>query len=143
MNGSRASAAGYRVVCEGPVGKVRLAPPAWQEYRQVIEGEDRLSVQRATHLGRCFTEYCANVQPRLSPEKFKKEGNYPDGHGGTVAIWEFKAWQWRLYGATVRVAGQRCFVGVRVDPSKKRNKADQAMLKSAALDIGNLIEYAA
>jgi hypothetical protein len=123
------------------VGTVRLAPSIVQEYRDVMDGKDKRSVQRATHLTRSFQEFCANVRPRLSQEKFKKEGDFSDGLGGKVGIWEFKAWQWRLYGATLQVAAKRCFVGVRVDPDKKRDKANQEMLKKSALDIANLVEY--
>jgi len=79
---------------------------------------------------------------RLSDEKFKKEDDFSDGHHGTVAISAFKARQWRLYGAILTVNGKRCFVGVRVDADKKRDNADQDIMKRAAKDVGDLSEYA-
>jgi hypothetical protein len=58
-----------------------------------------------------------------------------------VAVWTFKGWQWRLYGAILKVMGRRCFVGVDVDPNKKKDRADQAKLKSSAKAIAELDEY--
>ncbi len=57
-----------------------------------------------------------------------------------MPIWTFKAPKWRLYGAILSVGGKRCFVGTRVDANKKQDKADQALLKATAKDIGELQE---
>ncbi len=37
---------------------------------------------------------------------------------------------------------RRCFVGVKVDPDKKNDQADRAILNAAAKIIGSLAEYA-
>lgn len=137
------SAAQFEVVCVGGMGVVRLSPAAHADYAQAIHGNDKISLQRKTHLQRYFQEFCASLRPRLSEEKFKKEANFPDGSGGQVSIWAFKAWQWRLYGSILNVAGKRCFVGTRVDAAKKQNRADQGVLRSAASDIAGLKEYGA
>jgi hypothetical protein len=138
-------AASYETVREGSAAAVRLAPAACAAYRQAIEGQDKLSVQRRTHLGRYFAEFCDHVQvhKRLNPQQFKREGSFKDGQGGEVAIWTFKAPKWRVYGAIMTVAGKKCFVGTRVDADKKQDKADQSMLRAAAKDIGDLAEYRA
>jgi hypothetical protein len=110
---------------------------------QLYENDDELSLKRRTHLQRYFKEFCDNddYQRRLSDEKFKKEGNFRDGMGGSVPIYAFKAWKWRVYGAVMRVSSRRCFVGVVVDPDKKQNKADRAKLTAAATAIAQLAEY--
>jgi hypothetical protein len=136
-------AADYETVCEGDAAAVRLAPKAYAAYQKAIEKQDTLSVQRKTHLGRYFREFCDHVEfyIRLNPHQFKREDTLKDGQGGEVAVWAFKGPQWRVYGAILRVNGKRCFVGTRVDAAKKRDKADQAMLKATAKDIGKLLEY--
>jgi hypothetical protein len=135
-------AADYETVCEGVAAAVRLAPDACAKYRQAIAGQDKLSVQRRAHLARYFREFCEHpdFHKRLNPQQFKREGSFKDGYGGEVVVWTFKAPKWRLYGANLTVAGKRCFVGTRVDADKKRDKADQALLKTTAKDIGSLAE---
>jgi hypothetical protein len=114
------------------------------EYVQAIEGNDKLSVQRRIRLGRYFAEFSNNVDyfNRMGQDKFKKEGNFPDGSGGEVAVWEFKAFQFRLYGGIAEVQERRCFVGVAIDPNKKRDRADQILLATAARRLGGFCEFA-
>ena len=139
------SASAYEPVYAGPEATVRLAPEAHMAYLEVIEGTDEISVKRSAHLKRYFREFCDHREfyRRLNDEKFKKEGNFSDGKGGQVAVWTFKSWQWRLYGAILSVGGKRCFVGICVDASKKQNKANQQMLAKAAEGIAKLTEYRA
>ena len=142
MRGEQKPSAGtFRVVCGGEAAEIRLSPAAFREYEQAIEGKDVISLKRKTHLQRYFEEFCRSMRPRLSDEKFKKEGNFPDGKGSQVGIWVFKAWQWRLYGSIVSVEGKRCFVGTRVDAAKKQDKANQGILRNTASDIAALLEY--
>lgn len=135
----------YEIVHAGVSATVRLAPNACADYHQAIAGNDKVSMQRRTHLGRYFAEFCghADFHKRLNPKQFRREGSFKDGFGGEVAVWTFKAPKWRLYGAILVVAGQRCFVGTRVDADKKRDRADQDMLKATAKDIGGLAEWRA
>lgn len=137
----RGSASEFEVVWKGPVATIRLSKAAVSAYRQVIDGTDEISVKRKVQLRRYFEEFCQNNPHRLGEEKFKKEGSFPDGRGGKVAVLAFKSWQWRLYGAELLVSGQRCFVGMRVDAAKKQDRADQSKLKGTAKDIAELIEY--
>lgn len=58
-----------------------------------------------------------------------------------MQVFAFKAWQWRLYGGLTTINKVRYFVGVVVDPSKKKDKADQAILKKAAKLLGELEEF--
>lgn len=136
----------FPLVYRGAAGDVRLGPEAHAEYQKVVqlaEKSDEIALKRKAHIERYFREFCdsVDVQRRLSSEKFKKEGNFPDGHHGNVAVWTFKSWQWRLYGATLTVDERRCFVGMKVDDAKKQDRANQTMLKGTALAIGELFEY--
>jgi hypothetical protein len=81
------SAIECEVVCSGPAADVRLAPEAFSEYLQVINGTDKRSRKRKVHLERYFAEFCNNEPCRLPKEKFRKEESFPDGLGGSVAIW--------------------------------------------------------
>jgi hypothetical protein len=144
MDGRQKPKAGeLTVVCEGSFATIRLAAGPRNEFQTIIDGTDSLSTKRKIHLQRSFAEFCGNNDPRrrLSEEKFKKEGNFPDGEGGKVAIWAFKAWKWRLYGAMVEIEGKRCFVGVRVDADKKQQRANNSLLKAAAKDVASFQEY--
>jgi hypothetical protein len=137
---SAQSAEEFEVVCIGKFRDIRLSPKCAVVYWQVIEGNDDISVRRRTHLQRYFAEYCDQKVYRLGDQKFKREGKFPDGNGTNAAIHTFKAWQFRLYGLEMTVAGKRTFVGVEYD-YKKQNKADQNLLKEAAKAIGRLAEY--
>lgn len=143
MGSEQTKAADLKVVWSGSKADVRMSDGVAEEYEQAIVNLDEISVKRKTHLQRSFGEFCENddFTKRLSEQKFKREGNFPDGLGGRVTIWTFKGWQWRLYGAILRVMGRRCFVGLDVDPNKKKDRADQQKLKSTAKAIGKLKEY--
>jgi hypothetical protein len=140
------TARAFPLVCRGAAGDVRLGPEAHAEYANVLqlaESADEIALKRKAHIERYFREFCdhVDIQRRLSQEKFKKEGNFSDGHHGSVAIWTFKSWQWRVYGTTLTVEGRRCFVGMKVDASKKQDRADRTILKKTATEIGELFEY--
>ncbi len=140
MGSERIKAAILPIIWRGTKADVRMTEEVAAQYKQAIESNDEISLKRRTHLERYFHEFAENddYHRRLSDQKFKKEGNFPDGNGGKVAIWTFKGWQWRVYGAILRVTGRRCFVGVEVDPDKKQDRANQAKLKSAAKTIAKL-----
>lgn len=134
----------FEVAWTGSRADIRMSAAELASYKQAVGNPNEISVKRKTQLTRYFTEWCGNDDwhRRLNDKQFKNEGKFPDGNGGKVAIWTFKAWQWRLYGAIMTIKGRRCFVGVRIDPNKKQDKADQQMLKATAKIIGGLAEYA-
>ncbi|OYU91928.1 MAG: hypothetical protein CFE29_03525 [Bradyrhizobiaceae bacterium PARB1] len=135
----------YVIAWTGSVADIRMAASVKAEYDQAIARKDINSIQRRVHLQRSFKEFCENDEfwRRLSDEKLKREGKFPDGNGTDATIWVFKAWQWRLYGAIMKVNARRCFVAVSVDPNKKRDRADQKLLKATAKSLGKLAEYKA
>ncbi|MEE8630224.1 MULTISPECIES: hypothetical protein [Methylobacterium] len=135
------AAADFECHAEGPAGRILLARKAHDEWLEIAQGRSREDVQRRTKLKKHFEEFVTNGPARLGEDHFRREGAFADGRGASVAIWVFKVWQWRLYGAILPIRGVQCFVGVKVDPSKKRNKADQDLLKAVAKEIGGLAEY--
>ena len=137
----RPSAREYPVVQDGPYATVRLAPEVHAEYTRLFESNDTLSRQRRTHLSRYFQRFCELGPQSLNEEKFKFEDSFSDGYGRQIPVYAFKPFKWRLYGGILTVGGKRCFVGVRIDPSKKQDKANQGLLRSAAEDIARLAEY--
>lgn len=145
MKADRPKAATYQIAWTGPMADVRMQPDVFLQYNEAIEGNDEISTKRKVHLQRYFTEFCNSEDwhKRLSDRKFKREGNFRDGKGGWVAVWTFKGWQWRLYGAILKVVGRRCFVAVEVDPEKKQDRADQRKLKATAKAVAELLEYEA
>ncbi len=137
----RPSAVEFPVVRDGPYAAIRLSPDAHAQYQQLFETNNTLAVQRRRHLARYFERFCEIGPESLGPEKFKREDSLPDGRGGHVSVYTFKPFKWRLYGGILTVARKRCFVGTRVDPDKKQDKADQQLLRAVAKDIADLLEY--
>jgi hypothetical protein len=138
-------AGSLHIICHGSVADVRMTEDVLAEYMQAIDGKDQISLQRGARLRRYFGEFANydDYHRRMTPEQFKKEGNFSTSIGVIVAIWEFKAHQLRIYGGIAHVAGRRCFVGVAIDPDKKRNRADQQLLATAAKRLGRFVEFGA
>jgi hypothetical protein len=134
-------AADFERVSHGSAGEIRLSPSAKKEYDKLESSKDPNAIRQRTQLKKFFERFCSHGEAGLSPEQFKREGTYPGHNRRKIGIWCFKPWQWRLYGAILEVMGKKTFVGVRVDPAKKQNKADQALLKAAANAIAELEEH--
>lgn len=117
-----------------------LHPRVESEYKKMLAARDERSIKRQKSLARYFGRFCDMERHLLQPEQFKHQGSFQTGQN-KVAIWEFKAWQFRIYGATLIVEGKQCFVGVRVDPEKKQDDADADLLELAAADIAALAEF--
>jgi hypothetical protein len=136
------SAAKYEVICTGTVASVRLSPKAKEEYDALQARTDAIGRGQKQQLRRFIERFCSCEPHRLPQEHYRFEGRHPDGSGGKVAIYAFKPHGWRLYGAVLAVGKDaKCFVGVDVDPAKKKDKTDQAMLRSVALLIADLDEW--
>lgn len=73
----------------------------------------------------------------LTNEQLKHEGKFSvgDRKGTHVAIYAFKAWQLRIYGAVV---GDK-FIATEVDIAKKQNDADRPKLELAARKMADYI----
>lgn len=128
-------------VGSGAAARVFMTVRAHEEYRRICDSDQERDVQRARSINRYIRRYCDIERHNLSNQQFKKLGTYSDGVGGKVDIWEFKAFAWRLYGSAFNVNGTKTFVGVRVDPDKKQDRANQQFLDLAAKEVGALSIY--
>jgi hypothetical protein len=144
MTSAPQKAEDFEIAWSGAKADVLMPQFEKNQYQQATENEDEISVKRKTQLIRFFTEFCEHddFHRRLNDKQFKNEGKFRDGNGGRATIWAFKAWQWRIYGSIMTIKGRRCFVGVKIDPDKKQDRADQNTLKATAKIIGALAEYA-
>lgn len=72
-----------------------------------------------------------------APEQFKFEGRFPSGRkrGGEQPVYVAKSDQVRIYGGPIVVGGKTILLFVE-PATKKRNKADQALLKRVAKSLG-------
>jgi hypothetical protein len=131
----------FELVASDKWGAVRLAPRALKAVSELRKSSDENDVQRNVQLRRYFERFCELGPDGLDSAQFRREGAFKDGRGKKVAIFAFKPRQFRVYGAMLNVAGRRCFVGTHVDPSKKQNKADRALLEASAREIARLDEY--
>lgn len=67
----------------------------------------------------------------MSQEQFVLEDKYSVGPGKTIAIYAFKAFQLRCYGAMMPIKGHKTFVITEWD-KKKRDRANKVKLQNAA-----------
>jgi hypothetical protein len=70
----------------------------------------------------------------LPAEHFASEGRHPTGgpKSKDLQLSAFKAYQHRLYGTMFDLEGHQTFVGLQLITDKKKNKADQQLLKRIA-----------
>lgn len=122
-----------RCVARGHYGSVWLSESACEELQKLNARTDKLGIQEAKTIERHFRRFAELGPSRLDNNKmFKSLGKHKDGTGGRVHLFEFKAFQWRLYGVLRNFRGGRAFLGIEVDPDKKKDKADQALLARCA-----------
>lgn len=115
-------------VIDGRRFRIRMTSGCYRQYR-TADARKRANIERWMKL---IADHGADAIN--DDEKFRFEGRYPDGtlSGRRVAIYAFKAWSLRVYGGFV--GGD--FLCVEVDLAKKKNKANPALLTSAARKIG-------
>lgn len=140
-HGSLPSISDLTLVHEGEFGEIRLGPNAVEEYEDVQKGATEDAVRTKAQMKRYFAAYCSEKIPRLNSECYKKQDDFGNGFGSKLAVFEFKSYQWRLYGVVTNLNGKRVFVGLRVDPAKKQDKANRALLGRVAEDAGQYKEF--
>lgn len=117
-----------RRVATGSVADVWLVDEALVEYNALVLRTDANGRKAAVQLPRYFKRYADGN--RLSDQQYKPQGRKKSGHCA-MQIWEFKGFQYRIYGVVVDVGGKRSFIGTSTDPGKKNNKADPAIVQRA------------
>lgn len=127
--------ASFQRVATGNMHDVYLSDGVLDEYeklRQRAERNEQNSVKAWKQLERYLLRFCEHGHRNMPEDQFKSEGAFAVGDGKKIQIYAFKPWQWRLYGALREFNDRPCFLGTMVDPSKKNNKADRAILEASA-----------
>jgi hypothetical protein len=119
-------------VATGAYADVWLLGEALDGWRAVCKRTDENSRRAARRLKGLFPRFAEKGMEGFTEEQFKSLGHFAATGGNKHLIYEFKAYQFRLYGVVRTYRGKRCFVGVACDPAKKNNRADQSLLKRAA-----------
>jgi hypothetical protein len=119
------------LVGSGEHADVFLFGEAKEEYEALEQRNDQTSMREYRTISRYFQRYADMGAQHLDDTAFKKQDRRSSG-GTTVMIFEFKAYQFRVYGCVGERNGKRCFRGTACDPSKKKNKADPKKLQKAA-----------
>ncbi|NTG19408.1 hypothetical protein G6L00_03055 [Agrobacterium rhizogenes] len=98
---------------------------------EVYEQFQSAETDRRARILKWMKFYADDGHELLDNDKFRYEGKFStsDKSGTKVSIYAFKAWQTRVYGGLVKSA---IFVCTEIDLSKKRDLADQKLLKAAA-----------
>jgi hypothetical protein len=131
----------FSVEATGSHGEIRASEELHAEILRLDASKDHDDVRTRKHIRRYFPLFCENRNVLLPREKYRKLADFPDGLGGTVPLFEFKSYQWRMYGAELHLNGKRTFVGLTFDPKKQQDDADQELLRRTAKRIGQLEEY--
>lgn len=119
-------------IAEGPRGSVFLT-------RQVDRVFGNAEPNVRARILRYMNRFAELGQSELNAVNFKFEARLPVGASGTkIAIYAFKAWKTRVYGAVTEVGGKMAFIGTAIDTSKKQDKANQRLLRRAADKFGEL-----
>jgi hypothetical protein len=121
-----------RVCGPGTHGSVRLSEEAKAEFDALCAQPDETSMREAATIKRYFERFTSHGPQGFDHKMFKSEGRFKDGTGKPVQVFAMKAYQWRLYGVLRHHDGRPAFFGLCVDPSKKKDKANKALLERCA-----------
>lgn len=117
------------LITRGRYGCVWLSDEAKREYETLCARSDELGLRESTTIKRYFRRFADLGPSGLDiPSQFKPQGRVKVGTGKRVQVFAMKATQWRVYGVHRNHRGAPAFVGLCVDPDKKKDKADPALL---------------
>lgn len=122
----------------GVYADVWLFGEAREEYEALGKRNDQTSMREHRAISRYFQRYAEMGPQHLDDTMFKKQDRRSSG-GTTVMIYEFKAYQFRIYGVVGELKGKRCYRGTACDPKKKKDKADPQKLQKAADEYVRII----
>lgn len=126
----------YAVVAESDGRRVVMAKGLAKEFGKAAK-KDKAQLLRWMQI------WTGDHEGAISTQRFKHQENFSDVKGRKVAIWAFKSFQARLYGFIRTVEKKETFLVGAVDPSKKDDEADKAVLKRAkiaAFDVLNRLK---
>lgn len=119
-------------VASGAYGDVWLSVDVLAQFRKLKARTDEISIREARTLDRYFQRFADAGPESMDARQFKPLGRYSAGVSGKVQVFEFKAFQYRIYGVCRSIGVRRAFIGLSTDPSKQTNKADRAKIAEAA-----------
>lgn len=119
-------------VAVGNHADVWLFGEALDEWKALCSRTDENSRRAAKRVAGYFRRFAEVGMRGFTDESFKTVDRIKAAGGNAPLIYEFKSYQFRLYGVIMTYHGKRCFVGTACDPAKKNNKADPAILQRAA-----------
>lgn len=115
----------YEVVAESDSRRVVMLKSLAKEYKK-LKHKDKAGLLRWIQI------WCDDQQAGAIPrEKFKKQDNYRNAEGKSIAVYCFKFFQGRLYGFSRIVEKKETFLISAIDPAKKNDDADQNLLARA------------
>lgn len=115
---------------KGDYASILLVADAKEEYDALGKRNDATSIREYRTLTRYFERYVQHGPTALDDTAFKKQRRVTSGKLQEM-VYEFKAYQFRIYGVVGTYLDKRCFIGTACDPSKKQNKANAALLEKA------------
>lgn len=119
-------------VATGGYADVWLFGEALSGWKAVCGRRDDNSRRAARRVEAYFVRFATHGMTAFTDETFKTVGRVKADGGNEHLLYEFKSYQFRLYGVIREYRGKRSFLGVGCDPAKKNNKADQRILRRAA-----------
>jgi hypothetical protein len=108
---------------------------------EVARAIEALEPGRRGRLKRIMRILCDNGPDDLPKSQLADEGRWPTGGLQTrhIQITALKVEEFRMYGHRMHVArgkiSERCFISMVYDNAKKQRKADQSLLRKAAVSM--------
>jgi hypothetical protein len=84
--------------------------------------------------------WCRDGAANIPKENLKPQERFQDVKGRSVQIWAFKSYQARMYGFSRIVDGRETFFVTAIDPAKKNDDADPAMLKKSKNEAFRILD---
>jgi hypothetical protein len=128
MSAKAFEALGFKIARDGVVRRVMLSAEVWAAYEEIGNATDRFHVSQRRSLDRLFERFCDVAAHNNNEQQFVKEGNFGSDN---ETVWAFKAFQFRVYGASFKIDDKETFMAVKHDPTKKQNKANKVLLKAS------------
>jgi hypothetical protein len=114
----------YSVVAEGATRRVVMHHGLAKEFGKA-KAQDKAKLLSWIQI------WCDKPEGSIPAEKLKSQEHFTDAKGRKVHIFALKAHQARLYGFIRVVQTKETFLFASVDPSKKDDSADPAVIKRA------------
>jgi len=123
----------YQAVAQSDGRRVVVWEALAKEYRK-IPTKDQGSLLRWMEI------WSGDLDCAISTQRFKSQDSFTDQKGRKVQIWAFKSYQSRMYGFVRKVENKETFFVTAIDPAKKDDDADPAVLKRAKVEAFRVLD---